>query len=124
MHVDQIVDFDGGASVEGFATEFGRTALGEAGAVVLPVCIAVSTFGAANGSAFSGGACNHTMDRGPLSLFATQLWFTSGYAWPRMATRGHHSTCVAHLAIHGYQCLPVATIGHLRPWPALALGVC
>jgi hypothetical protein len=57
MHVDQIVDFDGGASVEGFATEFGRTALGEAGAVVLPVCIAVSTFGAANGSAFSGGAC-------------------------------------------------------------------
>ena len=32
--------------VQGFATDFGAIAMGRAGLVVLPACIAVSTFGA------------------------------------------------------------------------------
>lgn len=55
MPLDQIVDFNKGKSKEGFATEFGRTSMGDVGAIILPLCIAISTFGAANGSSFSGG---------------------------------------------------------------------
>jgi L-type amino acid transporter 9 len=55
MPLDQIVDFANAKSVEGFATEFGQASMGDVGAIILPVCIAVSTFGAANGSSFSGG---------------------------------------------------------------------
>eukprot|EP00041_Stephanoeca_diplocostata_P022351 m.532027 g.532027 ORF g.532027 m.532027 type:complete len:248 (-) comp22041_c1_seq20:1783-2526(-) len=46
MHLNQIVDEATGESVQGFATDFGAIALGHVGLVVLPLCIAVSTFGA------------------------------------------------------------------------------
>jgi amino acid transporter len=59
LRMDQIVDYENDSGVEGFATVFGKVALGAAGTVILPVCIALSTFGAANGSAFSGGRLVH-----------------------------------------------------------------
>lgn len=55
MNLDQIVDRDKGAPVEGFATSFGEVTMGDVGLILLPLCIAASTFGAANGSAFTGG---------------------------------------------------------------------
>eukprot|EP00040_Diaphanoeca_grandis_P025935 m.144440 g.144440 ORF g.144440 m.144440 type:complete len:523 (+) comp30373_c1_seq1:354-1922(+) len=55
MDLNQIVIENTTNPVEGFATAFGLMTLGETGKVMLPLCIAVSTFGAANGSAFTGG---------------------------------------------------------------------
>ena len=55
LRMDQIADWEAQDAVDGFATVFGQVALGTTGLVVLPLCIALSTFGAANGSAFSGG---------------------------------------------------------------------
>jgi len=55
MNLNEIVDHDKGAPVEGFATSFGQITMGDVGVILLPLCIAASTFGAANGSAFTGG---------------------------------------------------------------------
>lgn len=55
LRLDQIADFEAGAPVDGFVTVFGKAALGDWGVVLLPLAIAMSTFSAANGSAFSGG---------------------------------------------------------------------
>ena len=54
MNLNELVDQDKGAPVEGFATNFGRATMGDVGVILLPLCIAASTFGAANGSAFTG----------------------------------------------------------------------
>jgi len=54
MDLGQIVIVNTTTPVEGFATSFGLLTLGESGRVLLPLCIALSTFGAANASAFTG----------------------------------------------------------------------
>ncbi len=53
LPLDQIVNFQSGNPVEGFATTFGDTTMGFAGQILLPLLIAASAFGAANGTLFS-----------------------------------------------------------------------
>ena len=60
LRVDQIADFEAGSAVDGFVTNFGTAMLGDWGLVLLSICIALSTFSAANGSAFSGGRLLYT----------------------------------------------------------------
>ncbi|EGD75260.1 solute carrier family 7 [Salpingoeca rosetta] len=49
-----IVDFENNTPNESFAADFASATMGAAGLVVIPLCIALSAFGAANGSAFTG----------------------------------------------------------------------
>ena len=72
--------------------------LGRAGSVAMPLCVALSTFGAAMGSAFSGGRLSHAaaMDRllpawlaaslAPLGPLLTKLCDTAD-----MVPRAHSS---------------------------------
>eukprot|EP00039_Didymoeca_costata_P013541 m.208083 g.208083 ORF g.208083 m.208083 type:complete len:523 (+) comp15806_c0_seq28:3090-4658(+) len=55
LRLTQIADWEKDEAIPGFVTTFGKVAFGDFGTVVFPLCIALSTFGAANGSAFSGG---------------------------------------------------------------------
>ncbi len=61
--------------VEGFAADFGAVTMGRAGQWLLPLCIVISTFGAANGSAFTGGRLVHVSAReGHLPACLGVLW--------------------------------------------------
>eukprot|EP00048_Salpingoeca_helianthica_P004810 m.81198 g.81198 ORF g.81198 m.81198 type:complete len:481 (-) comp13357_c0_seq1:75-1517(-) len=54
LPVSAIVSFSQGKVIDGFATQFGKATMGLAGRIILPLCIAASTFGAANGTGFTG----------------------------------------------------------------------
>ncbi len=59
LPVSSIVDFEDGVPNESFAADFAQATLGKAGLVIIPLCISLSAFGAANGTAtlFSASVC-------------------------------------------------------------------
>jgi hypothetical protein len=48
--------------IEGFATIFAKTSMGTAGQVILPLLVALSAAGAANGSIFAGMASDSRLE--------------------------------------------------------------
>lgn len=50
LPIESIVDFETDKPNESFAAEFARATMGRAGLVIIPLCISLSAFGAANGT--------------------------------------------------------------------------
>lgn len=53
LPLDQIVNRAEGHTTNGFVSNFGSQSMGKFGEIFLPICIVISTFGAANGGVVS-----------------------------------------------------------------------
>ena len=75
LPLDRIADFSAGSGVASFAAGFAQTSMGTAGLVVLPVLVALSAAGAANGSMFSSARVVFMSARqGDMPACLAQLW--------------------------------------------------
>eukprot|EP00049_Salpingoeca_infusionum_P003513 m.67358 g.67358 ORF g.67358 m.67358 type:complete len:163 (-) comp12161_c0_seq1:317-805(-) len=75
LPVDLIVDPTTNEPNSAFAASFAFLALGVAGRIVIPLCVAISAFGSANGSAFTGARLvRESAVAGELPSFLGHLW--------------------------------------------------
>jgi amino acid transporter len=102
MRPGELVDYEKGTAVSGFATIFGQHAMGTFGSIIYPIVIAVCAFGSIDGTAFVGKFFTDCFAPPHTHFVASRVLYAS-------ATRGDFPKTFARL------------YGHKAPVPLRAL---